>query len=98
MYCAMLRFRELWNNLNEAAAAGSGGAFLSVPILQIHDSLVVDVHPQETDVVARLLHQAMHEAPILAAQYGVVFDVPIECEIKAGPNWGETETLEVTNG
>ncbi len=89
MYCAMIRFEEL---LKELARTHNGIA--SVPVLQIHDSLVVDVPPNEKHAVARLLQQAMREAPIVAARYGVTFDVPIESEVKAGPSWGEVIKLE----
>ena len=87
MYCAMIRFRELWENLK----AATNVEWYSVPFLQIHDSIVVDTHPQETWVVARMLQQAVREAPIVALRYGVEFDLPLGSDVKIGPNWGEVE-------
>ena len=81
MYCAMIRCAELWGDLR------------SVIFIQVHDSLVVDVFPGEEAEVARILQQAMREAPMVASRYGVVFDMPLECDLKVGPNWGETRKV-----
>jgi DNA polymerase-1 len=97
MYCAMLRFQELWSRDFDHEFNG-GAKWESIPVLQIHDSLVVDAHPDEAQEVARLLQRAMTEAGQVALRYGVAFDVPIDSDVKAGPSWGETKELKESNG
>lgn len=62
-------------------------------IMQVHDSIVVDVYPGELDVVAPLVKQTL-EHPDLA-RWGVHLDVPLTADIEVGPSWGEKEPLTV---
>ena len=94
MYCAMIRFYETMNYERRGQIVGTG--FRSVPVLQIHDSLVVDVARNESETVAQILQKSMREAPLVARRYGVTFDVSIESDVKAGPSWGTVTNLEVT--
>jgi DNA polymerase I len=89
MYCAMIRFTELLERENE----GTTVAYESVPVLQIHDSIVLDAPGNESTLMARLLQQAVRESPDVAERYGVVFDAPVECDIKQGPNWAEARKV-----
>jgi DNA polymerase-1 len=106
MYCAMIRVRELMDagrttyfptvaqgpNVR-GVITGMTLAYKSLPFLQIHDSLVFDVAPRERESLARIVQQAFREAPMVAARYGVTFDMPLEADIKIGPNWGEGTKL-----
>lgn len=58
-------------------------------VIQVHDNLVVDTHPNEVDEVAHLVKHHM-ENPDLA-RYGVELTVPLLAEVSIGPNWGEVE-------
>jgi DNA polymerase-1 len=60
-------------------------------ILQIHDSIVVDVHPGERDQVVRLIRQAMEVETVrmMANEYDINFTVPLKCDVGVGKNWGE---------
>ncbi len=57
-------------------------------VLQVHDSIVVDVCPGEEEQVIALVKYAM-ESPAVWAEWGVHIDVPLRCDIGIGPNWGE---------
>jgi DNA polymerase I len=52
-------------------------------ILQVHDEIVVEVVPEERDVVGALTIDTMKSAAIL--------DVPLEVNVAWGANWGEAK-------
>jgi DNA polymerase-1 len=54
-------------------------------ILQVHDELLLETPREELLPVARLLCKCMSEAYPLA--------VPLEVEVKAGPNWADLEPV-----
>lgn len=68
----------------------------SLLILQVHDSLVTDVYPGERTEIAALLRTAMEvEARRMAREdYKVDLDVMLQCDIKVGKSWGDTQPLE----
>lgn len=53
----------------------------SLMILQVHDELVFDIHPDEIDIVPPLVVKHMQEA--------ASFTVPMEVGADMGLNWGE---------
>jgi DNA polymerase-1 len=55
-------------------------------VLQVHDELVFDVPNDELGSVATIVQEAMERALDLG--------VPIEVELKEGPNWYEMSPLE----
>jgi DNA polymerase I-like protein with 3'-5' exonuclease and polymerase domains len=66
-------------------------------ILQVHDNAIVDVYPGELDEIANIVKWAMEiEAPrITREDYGININIPLQCNIKVGKNWGQTQPLEV---
>lgn len=56
-------------------------------ILQVHDELVFEAPEAEKEVLAALVKEEMEAAYPL--------QVPLEVEVKAGPNWGEAAPLAV---
>ncbi len=50
-------------------------------LLQVHDELVFELHPDEIETVQALVAELMPSALALA--------VPLKIDIKKGPNWGE---------
>jgi DNA polymerase-1 len=60
-------------------------------ILQVHDSIAVDTHPEEIEDVAKMMRQAL-EHPNTEA-YGVTLTVPMGADIEYGPNWGDKKPL-----
>mgnify|MGYP003131829391 FL=1 len=63
----------------------------SILINTVHDSIVADVFPGEEQIVAECLTQGcLGVVDELMERYSVDFDVPLEVEIKVGPNWLDT--------
>lgn len=52
-------------------------------VMQIHDELVFDVHPDEIDRIKEIVKRNMEES--------IKLNVPIEVKIKTGKNWGEVQ-------
>lgn len=62
----------------------------SLLVLTVHDSIVVDCHPDEEDQVRALLEEAMvGVADEAQERWGYNFVLPLDIEISAGPNWLE---------
>ncbi len=54
----------------------------------VHDSIVIDVHPQEKDVCIKLMREAMLSLPRETMErYGFRYDMPVGIELKIGKNW-----------
>jgi DNA polymerase-1 len=70
----------------------------SLLIKQVHDSMVIDVHPDEVDEVAILAQQCMEHATKLAETYGVFgINVPLKSDVMIGDNWGQLEAWSPSN-
>ena len=57
----------------------------------VHDSMVVDVHPDEKDLVLSMvwtLNQDLNK--IIEETYGIEMNVPMLLEAKIGKNWLDT--------
>jgi DNA polymerase I-like protein with 3'-5' exonuclease and polymerase domains len=60
----------------------------------VHDSIVVDVHPDEESKVINVIQQTNDALPYLITQrWGVEFNVPLLLEAKIGPNWLDTKDV-----
>ena len=60
----------------------------------VHDSAVIDIHPDEKDEVIRIindLNSGLND--LIYGNYGVVMDVPLLLEAKIGPNWLDTKDV-----
>jgi DNA polymerase-1 len=54
----------------------------------VHDSIVIDIHPDEEAQVINVIQQTNDALPYLITQrWGVEFNVPLLLEAKIGPNW-----------
>ena len=54
----------------------------------VHDSIVIDVHPDEQDSAVEVMKEAMFSLPEeCKKRYNVDYDMPIGIEIKIGNNW-----------
>jgi len=61
----------------------------------VHDSIVIDVHPNEESQVINVIDETNNVLPqLIAARWGVDFNVPLLLEAKIGPNW--LDTTDVT--
>ena len=60
----------------------------SVLVNTVHDSIVVDIHPdEEQDVINLFSKGAGNVIPRLKQQYNIDFNVPLDVEMKIGYNW-----------
>ena len=60
----------------------------------VHDSIVIDVHPDEEAQVINVIDATNKALPYLIAQrWGVEFNVPLLLEAKIGPNWLDTKDV-----
>ena len=54
----------------------------------VHDSIVMDVHPDEKNICIDLMKHAMLSLPFeTVRRYGIAYNMPVGIEIKAGKNW-----------
>tara|TARA_B110000483_G_C17751832_1_gene372628 strand:+ start:181 stop:411 length:231 start_codon:yes stop_codon:yes gene_type:complete len=54
----------------------------------VHDSIVMDVHPDEKDLCIKLMTEAMLAIPEEAKKrYDIDYDMPVDIELKIGHNW-----------
>ena len=60
----------------------------------VHDSIVIDIHPDEEAQVINVIQQTNDALPYLITQrWGVEFNVPLLLEAKIGPNWLDTKDV-----
>jgi DNA polymerase I-like protein with 3'-5' exonuclease and polymerase domains len=60
----------------------------------VHDSIVIDVHPEEESKVISIIDATNEALPkLIAARWGVNFNVPLLLEAKIGPNWLDTKDI-----
>ena len=68
---------------------------LSVICNTVHDSIVLDVHPDEKDACINLLRECMLAIPTETLnRYGFEYDMPVGIEIKSGDNWLDLTVVE----
>ena len=76
----------------EKAVRDSG--IKSVICNTVHDSIVMDAHPDEIDICVDLMKHAMLSLPFeTMRRYGIVYDMPVGIEIKAGKNWLDLDVV-----
>ena len=60
----------------------------------VHDSIVIDVHPNEERKVLEVINQTNEDLPnLITKRWGLVFNVPLLLEAKIGPNWLDTKDV-----
>jgi DNA polymerase-1 len=60
----------------------------------VHDSIVIDIHPDEEAQVINAINETNNALPYLITQrWGVEFNVPLLLEAKIGPNWLDTKDV-----
>ena len=60
----------------------------------VHDSIVIDIHPDEEQQVINVIDATNEALPYLITQrWGVEFNVPLLLEAKIGPNWLDTKDV-----
>ena len=60
----------------------------------VHDSIVIDVHPEEESNVVNVINKTNDALPeLITTRWGIVFNVPLLLEAKIGPNWLDTKDV-----
>ena len=60
----------------------------------VHDSMVIDVHPDEEDRVLQIIKAANDKLiPIVNRKWSLDFNIPLLLEAKMGPNWLDTKDV-----
>ena len=60
----------------------------------VHDSIVIDVHPDEEAQVVSVINDTNTALPsIINIRWGIDFNVPLLLEAKIGPNWLDTKDI-----
>ena len=60
----------------------------------VHDSIVIDVHPQEEEKVISIIESTNKALPeLITTRWGINFNVPLLLESKIGPNWLDTKDV-----
>ena len=68
--------------------------YLSCVVNTVHDSIVVDVHPDEVEqVIETVGYLNDNLSSIINDYYSIDFNVPLLLEAKIGPNWLETKDV-----
>ena len=60
----------------------------------VHDSIVLDIHPEEVDDVLFVIQETNHNLKrIIDNRWDIDFNVPLLLEAKIGPNWLDTKDV-----
>jgi len=60
----------------------------------VHDSIVIDVHPNEKDGVIDVINRTNRElSSLISKRWGITFNVPLLLEAKIGHNWLDTKDV-----
>ena len=60
----------------------------------VHDSIILDVHPNEKNACVDYLRLAMLSIKDeCKKRYNIDYDMPIDIELKLGDNWLETKEI-----
>ncbi len=60
----------------------------------VHDSIVVDVHPEEIDIIPIYLKESMLKVKDrMLYDFNLTIDVPMEVELKIGDDWLDMEEI-----
>lgn len=78
---------QIWNEYNKFKLK-------SLLINEVHDSIITDTHPKEAACVAQINKECMENIKTAIRRwYGYDFSIPLEVEVKQGPNWLDTEKV-----
>jgi DNA polymerase I-like protein with 3'-5' exonuclease and polymerase domains len=60
----------------------------------VHDSIVIDIHPDEEEIVLKIIQVANDKLiPIVNKKWSLDFNIPLLLEAKIGPNWLDTKDV-----
>jgi len=60
----------------------------------VHDSIVIDVHPEEVDDVLKIVNSINSEMKnLINTRWNIDFNVPLKLDAKIGDNWLDTKDV-----
>lgn len=66
----------------------------SIPFLTVHDSIAVDAHPEELEIIPKILADCMLKVKEdMLTRYKYNFTMPLEIEVKMGDNWLDSKVV-----
>ena len=66
----------------------------SLMINTIHDSVLIDVHPNEEKIMIDIVKEgAKNVIPMMRDYYKIDFNIPLDTEVKLGYNWLEMKEV-----
>lgn len=81
---------SMWNRIKNAGLAGK-----VLPIMTVHDSVVVDSPPEMCYTIGKIMKESVVDIPMnFERLFGAEFNLPLDAEIKMGPNLGKMEVME----
>lgn len=64
----------------------------------VHDSIIIDTHPEEINEVLEILDLTMGDVyGIMLKRYGIKLKVPFRYEVKIGDNWLNMNVVDIEN-
>ena len=70
------------------------GRMKSCIVNTVHDSIVIDVHPEEKNAVIGVIDKTNKElSSLISSRWGISFNVPLLLEAKIGYNWLDTKDV-----
>ena len=81
---ALVMFRKAFKDAGVQSLLGNS----------VHDSIVIDCHPDEIEQVLTIVRDISEElVPTINAKWGINFNVPLALESKIGDNWLDTKDV-----
>ena len=81
-------------NLREESNSKSMKNMRTRLINTVHDSIVIDVHPDERDDVLNIINDTNKELTnLIETRWNIEFNVPLLLESKIGNNWLDTKDV-----
>jgi DNA polymerase I-like protein with 3'-5' exonuclease and polymerase domains len=66
----------------------------SCVVNSVHDSIVIDVHPDEIQKVTTVIHEVQSQlVDLINKKWDIDFNVPLALEAKMGVNWLEQKDV-----
>lgn len=72
--------------------------FKSLPIITVHDSIVLDALLEEVEALVKLFHEVFKDTPKLFEQwFGKPFNLPLQCEVSTGHNMADLKEFKLAD-
>ena len=67
---------------------------MSCVVNTVHDSIVIDVHPNEVNIVLNIIRETNEQmTSLIDNMFDIKFNLPLLLEAKIGDNWLDTKDV-----